>query len=54
MSKCNFETECKGNGTCCLYCNYRRFCDSLCMLVDMNKPRKELEEDTNDCDWFEK
>lgn len=53
MSKCFLETECKGNGTCCLHCEHIRFCDGVCMLIDRSKTRKDLESDVKKCDWFE-
>ena len=53
MSKCTFETECKGNGICCLHSKYIRFCNLVCQLIDRNKTREELEIDVKKCDWFE-
>ena len=54
MSKCNFECECPGVGKCCLECDLITVCESVCQILDIDKPRIELEKVMENCDWYEK
>jgi hypothetical protein len=49
--KCNFETDCKGNGTCCFDCYIFYNCKHTCKIIDMNKNYNEILKDVNNCDW---
>jgi hypothetical protein len=53
MSKCSFETECKGNGTCCAFCEHGQKCDSKCQMVYMTYSSKDKrQQQVRKCDWF--
>lgn len=54
MSKCNFECDCPGAGKCCLKCDLTGICESICSMIDIDKPRLELEKVMENCDWHEK
>lgn len=54
MNKCNLECECPGAGKCCLECDLTSICESVCSMLDIDKPRLDLEKTMENCDWHEK
>lgn len=54
MSKCSFETDCKGSGTCCAYCEHEQQCDTKCAMLFMEYSSKDKRQrEVRKCDWFE-
>lgn len=54
MSKCNFETQCKGNGTCCAFCEHEKSCDTKCQMFYMTYGTQEKrQKSVVRCDWFQ-